>query len=279
MAKALDWSRCFVSVLFVDSDATHAYARARLAQRFLDATAEWNGLGKVIEAYACICTHVDEGHHADVGGVEGCYSAAKEFADNVGLDNEQTDQVLRKLGAGWSARLQDEDLRQHDVVVALDRVARDASAAQMQFQGLDPESGTLLLLSDFSWFFEANRDVIQSAVSSDGSGTAFLDDGVMRALRRCDFECASEANVASSAGAGAGLAAAASSLSAVMDSPSWPRAGALAEEDAERRPRGSSRGSPGEWRRLHCALLRGSSGLAWFLVTSWRHGYCNPLSH
>jgi len=259
----------------VDSRATPAYARARLAQRLLDSIAEWNGIGKVIEAYACTpAKDEDDSEEADEGwlwpGGRRSAKAAAEFADNVGFDEDQVDQIMRKLGAGWSACLREEDLREHDAIIALDRAAQDDVAAEMRRQGLCPEAGQLLLLSDFVWHFEASQSAIQAGICADGSGTGFLEERLERALRRCDFERSGEASLrgaAVPAAAKGPLAAGAPSLaSAALDAPAWPRPAT-----------GASTGLPGEWRRLHCALLRGVAGLAWLLVGSWQDNYCNPL--
>ncbi|CAE8591343.1 unnamed protein product [Polarella glacialis] len=49
--------------------------------------------------------------------------------------------------------------------------------------------------------------------------------------------------------------------------PPWPK------------PRRGEATAPGEWRRLHCALLKGSTGLTWFLVTAWRRDrLLNPMA-
>lgn len=267
LAAGLDWSRCFASVLLVDSAPTPAYVRARLAQRLLDSIAEWNGLGKVVEAYACTPLREEDDSEADADegwlwpGGRRSSQAAAEFADNVGLDDDQVDQILRKFGAGWSARLHEEDLREHDVIVALDRSAQDAAAAEMRRQGLRPEAGQLLLLSDFAWHFEVSQSAIQEGICADGSGTGFLEDRLALALRRCDLGASLQVEMASGPPAGAQSLA-----GAALDAPAWPRAAAAA-----------AAGPPGEWRRLHCTLLKGIAGLAWFLVRSWEDNYCNPL--
>lgn len=268
VADDLDWSRCFVSVLFVDSAETPSYVRARLAQRLLDAVANWNGLGKVIEAYSCtpaadasmdeddeddwLERGVDLGRHAR--------AAASDFAKNVGLDEEELDHILRKLGAAWSATLCEEDLREHDLIVALDRASQDEVVVELQRQGLDPKAPRLLLLSDLAWHYEANASDIGSALCVDGSGADFLHERMYRALSRCDFErqCRAEEPTSSLA-------------RWALDTPPWPA-------DSATPAAATSQERPGDWRLLHCALLRGCTGLVWLLVSSWREHYSNPLS-
>lgn len=275
LEDSLDWSRCFVSVLFVDSPETPSYVRARLAQRLMDAAAEWNGLGKVIEVYAC--TPVKEGDDVGDDGEDGTLwpegrpsaQAAAEFANNVGLDGDELEQILRKLGAGWSARLQEEDLREHAAIVVMDRATRDAVATEMKVQGLDPEAGNLVLLSDFVWHFESSWETIQAADCRDGSGTGFLDEKVLRALRRCNFEQAS--NAALQLCSNKSSVEDSTSMASLLDTPSWPSDVCILPDAAE------ECSLPGEWRRLHCNLLKGVSGLIWLLVKSWEAKYCNPL--
>lgn len=259
-AEGLDWSRCFASVLLVDSPSTPGYVRARLVQRFLDAAAEWNGLGKVVEVFACApaAQEAEQEAYEDVhalypssGG--SCSSqAAAEFASNVGLGGEWLGQILRKLGAGWAADLQQELLSEHDLIVALDRTARDAAAAEMRAQGLDPGAGNLMLLSDFIWHYEEHWDAIQAATCCDGSGTGFLDEGMERSLGRCEFESVSAAELTGGDAANVGGACSASGgMASTWDVPSWPRCDA-GDSDVT----GGAQGSPGDWRRLHCSLLK-----------------------
>merc|ERR1712008_116798 len=183
------------------------------------------------------------------------------------------DQILRKLGAGWSMSLCDDDLREHAVIVALDREAHAAAAAEMTAQGLDPANGTLLLFSDFVWHSQEHWMAIQSASCLDGSGAGFLEDGVLRTLRRCSFEQKSSIGVDSNLAAGAASSVQASSVSTELDVPAWPR------QNKHNQPAGvaGAAGLPGQWRRLHCSLLRGTVGLLWFLTRSWQAKYCNPL--
>jgi len=140
MSEGLDWSRCFISVLLVYSPSEPAYLRARLAQRLLDAIAEWNGLGKVIEVFSCTPQTEEEEDkikwNQESSGRDFLAGAIKEFARNVGLHRSEVDQILRKLGFGWHARLLEEDLRQHDVIIALDRAAQHAAAKEMRVQGV-----------------------------------------------------------------------------------------------------------------------------------------------
>lgn len=74
LGARLDWSRCFVSVLFVDAQAP-SYARARLAQRISDGAAAWNGLSRTLEFYACA-------HVAEAGGWKDPYVSPPEACSN-----------------------------------------------------------------------------------------------------------------------------------------------------------------------------------------------------
>jgi len=276
LEKDLDWSRCFASVLFVDSPCSPSYVRARLAQRLLDALVEWNGIGKVVEVFACTPLKEGAGSDDSVSPGKGFFwptGAASDFAEHVGLDAEQLDQILRKLGAGWSASLCDDDLREHAVIVALDRKAHAAVATEMKDQGLDPANGTLLLFSDFVWHLQDHWTAIQSASCLDGSGAAFLDDGVLRILRRCNFEQKSSVSVDVNISPDAASLLSASSVSAELDMPAWPRLSTCSQAESAT----GDAGLPGQWRRLHCSLLRGTVGLLWFLARSWQAKYCNPL--
>ena len=263
-ARDMDWSRCFVSVLVVDTSATPSYTRARIVQRLLDELAEWNGLGKVVEAYACVApgkTLLGKlAAHAEDDDPESSVQAAEELAANVGMRDGQLGNILRKLGAGWTVTLQDEDLREHGLIVAVDREARDSAAEEMRAQNLDPEAGNLLLLSDLVWHYERSRGAIWEAECVDGSGADFIDEDLLGALRRFEFERTGEAQLRGDAQPGSAYA----SAQEAFDLPPWPRKGAAAK--------------PADWRRLHCAMVKGSVGLAWFLVCSWRAGYANPLA-
>jgi len=270
MSEGLDWSRCFISVLLVDSPSEPAYLRARLAQRLLDAIAEWNGLGKVIEVFSCTPQTEEEEDkikwNQESSGRDFLAGAIKEFARNVGLHRSEVDQILRKLGFGWHARLLEEDLRQHDVIIALDRAAQHAAAKEMRVQGVGDPTSNLLLLSDFVWLIDSNRSLVGNTKCVDGSGTGFVDEDMERALSRCCFEESSEACLETQ-GRPPSTQDDALLASVALDIPCWPHK-TLAKDS-----------SPGKWRRLHCSLLRGSVGLAWFLVDSWQDKYCNPLQH
>lgn len=272
MEASLDWSRVFVSVLFVDSENSNSYVRARLAQRYLDAIAEWNGVGKVIEAYACSVSNSVEAAEPDDSTVAGQRTTQKllEFAGKVGLDEEQRDQIMRKLGVMWSTSLEEEDLREHDVIVALDRAAYDAVGEQLRLQGLGTAGqlseggggGQRLLFSDFVWLYGERQAEIHDADCTDGSGTAMFDDAIARSLRRLEFEADSERQLVAPPSQRGESLRAPGGLN--LDLPPWPdvRGGA----------------SPGTWRKLYSPLLRGSVALAWSLLGSWQREYCNPLS-
>jgi len=181
--------------------------------------------------------------------------AVAEFAENVGLEDEELAQILRKLGSAWWADIAEEDLRQHDVVIALDSSAADAVVAEFQRQDVElGASGRPLLLSDFCWLFERERAQLLEESCADGSGALFLEDRAHAAVDRCDFEQAFAPQA---------------EKDAALDVPAWPtRPVGLAETD----------GNLGEWRRLHCALLKGCWGLTWYLMQCHKGGYANPLS-
>jgi len=243
--------------------------RARLVQRLLDSVAEWNGLGKVIEVYACTprsakSMEADEELElwSDFGSGHLSTRAMAEFAHNVGLDEDQLQQILRKLGSGFTSLLSQEPMGEHDVIVALDRAGLDAAKAELVRQGIDPRDVHTMLLSDFVWYYEANHSLISDAICSDGSGTGFLDDRMEKALSRFDFESKSQASLPTSSSESSPLA---STASDAMDTPAWPHG------------RNESARRPGEWRKLHGTLLKGCAGLSHFLVSDWIRNYCNPL--
>merc|ERR1719362_1187981 len=255
VSKELDWSRCFVSVLIVDAPQTPSYVRARLAQRLVDGAAEWNGLGRLVEVYSCASGAVDHGsREVFVDGDNLPRQAIAEFASNVGLEDAEVKTILRKLGAELWSGLVDEDLRQHDIVIALDSEALAAATAEFMQQGLEKEVGEKLRLwSDFAWLFETERAAIGAGCCADGSGTDFLDERTMAAVLQCEFERSFD-DLANNDD---------------FDVPRWPtRPLGLAIVD----------GNLGEWRRLHCSLVRGCWGLVWFLNEA-RQGQFHDRGH
>ena len=190
LSSGLDWSRCFVSVLFVDSARSPCYVRARLAQRLADAAAEWNGMGRVLEFYACSTR--DEPDGSDGSGISELFSEAgavkdsvSEFAENVGIDEEELQQILRKLGAGMWVALSQEALREHDVVIALDDDAAAAVNDELVRQGLP---AGCMLLSDFEWQLLHKKKAFLETNCADGSGERFLTPAALQAMERHAFE-------------------------------------------------------------------------------------------
>ncbi|CAE7435195.1 CHR23 [Symbiodinium natans] len=253
LSSGLDWSRCFVSVLFVDSARSPCYVRARLAQRLADAAAEWNGMGRVLEFYACSTR--DEPDGSDGSGISELFSEAgavkdsvSEFAENVGIDEEELQQILRKLGAGMWVALSQEALREHDVVIALDDDAAAAVNDELVRQGLP---AGCMLLSDFEWQLLHKKKAFLETNCADGSGERFLTPAALQAMERHAFEFGEHRSVAD------------------LNVPPWPlKPVGLGKNDS----------SVGDWRRLHAALMQGSWGLVWFLFLSWQANYSNPLS-
>ncbi|CAE7213551.1 Smarca2 [Symbiodinium necroappetens] len=252
LSSGLDWTRCFVSVLFVDSAQTPGYVRARLAQRLADAAAEWNGMGRVLEFYAC--SSREQPDSSD--GISEVFSEAgmvkdsiSEFAQNVGMDSEELQQIFRKLGAGMWASLSQEALREHDVIVALDDAAATAVNEELIRQGLPTGC---MLLSDFEWQLLRKKEAFLQTSCADGSGERFQTLESLQAMERHVFEFGEDRRSV-----------------ADLNVPPWPRRPVgLGKEDS----------SVGDWRRLHAALLQGSWGIVWFLFLSWQANYCNPLS-
>lgn len=252
LSTGLDWSRCFVSVLFVDAPCTPSYVRARLAQRLADGAAEWNGMGRILEFYSCSASPepVDSsGVHPFLGG--GVQAVVSEFADNVGIDRSELEQILRKLGSGMWAELAQEDLREHDVIIAMDSEAAAAVDEELVRQGVQA-GGRTMLLSDFECLFLRDKQNVIEAVCPDGSGATFLTEQASQALTRRIFEFGEDSSNAQD-----------------IDAPPWPTRPVGLESDD---------GSLSEWRRLHATLLRGSWGVVWFLLKSWRKDYSNPLA-
>ena len=188
LSSGLDWTRCFVSVLFVDSAQTPGYVRARLAQRLADAAAEWNGMGRVLEFYAC--SSREQPDSSD--GISEVFSEAgmvkdsiSEFAQNVGMDSEELQQIFRKLGAGMWASLSQEALREHDVIVALDDAAATAVNEELIRQGLPTGC---MLLSDFEWQLLRKKEAFLQTSCADGSGERFQTLESLQAMERHVFE-------------------------------------------------------------------------------------------
>eukprot|EP00439_Symbiodinium_sp_Y106_P012914 s4321_g1.t2 len=188
LSSGLDWTRCFVSVLFVDSARTPGYVRARLAQRLADAAAEWNGMGRVLEFYAC--SSREQPDSSD--GISEVFSEAgmvkdsiSEFAQNVGMDSEELQQIFRKLGAGMWASLSQEALREHDVIVALDDAAATAVNEELERQGLPTGC---MLLSDFEWQLLRKKEAFLRTSCADGSGERFQTLESLQAMERHVFE-------------------------------------------------------------------------------------------
>ncbi|CAE7262128.1 CHR23, partial [Symbiodinium pilosum] len=171
-----------------------------------------------------------------------------EFAENVGIDEDELQQIFRKLGAGMWAALGQEVLREHDVIVALDDDAAAAVNEELVRQGLPTGC---MLLSDFEWQLLRRKETFLQTDCADGSGERFQTVDALQAMERHAFEFGeSRGSVAD------------------LEVPPWPRKPVgLGKDD----------GRVSDWRRLHAALLHGSWGIVWFLFLSWQANYCNPL--
>lgn len=65
-------------------------------------------------------------------GPVGCVA---EFAENVGIEEEELRQIFRKLGSGVRVSLGDEALREHDLIIALDEEAVPGRRSRLKVSG------------------------------------------------------------------------------------------------------------------------------------------------
>ena len=108
-----------------------------------------------------------------------------EFAENVGIDEDELQQIFRKLGAGMWAALGQEVLREHDVIVALDDDAAAAVNEELVRQGLPTGC---MLLSDFEWQLLRRKETFLQTDCADGSGERFQTVDALQAMERHAFE-------------------------------------------------------------------------------------------